>query len=331
MLSMTGRITDSGIHVGQIIGHLPTSLRDKFAYAFRGMVPTTVIIICGLIGVIVVLSFAIASGAGNGTLDRIMNNKKCPTTSDGIAKPVPHSAVSAKSSYKLSNLSAAGACPVGYTSYTDLNGAALCCASTNIDIYTRTCAATGTESVCAMSPGIPDSRDPDGAPHYPECKRIAKQQAQAQSGKLCPRAFPNYAAASGYGYKCCAGPLAAGGTDCLSGVSCAGLTAGQNIFNTPSSCERSLLLEKTQCPTGTHLVPDMKGSTSRTSSLSIPLCVGVHGNCLAGGVLTNLRQVGYLADINPDKNIINCDVYTKVYNDRLLDISQVDTTKSADL
>jgi len=296
------------------------------------MVPTTVIIICGLIGIIVVLGFAIASGAGNGTLDKIMNKRgSCPTTDGGIAKPVPHSAVSAKSSYKLSTLLVAGACPVGYTSYTDLNGAALCCASSNIDIYSRTCAATGSESICAMSPGIPDTRDPDNAPHYPECKRIAKQQTEMLSGKLCPMAFPNYATMSGSGYKCCAGPLAAGGTDCLSGVSCTGLTSGQNPFNTPSSCEKALLLERVQCPTGTHMVPDMKGSTSRTSSLSIPLCVGVHGNCLAKGVLDSLRSVGYLTDINPDNNIINCDVYKKVYNDRLLDLNQVETKRSTDL
>uniref|UniRef100_A0A6C0DRW0 Uncharacterized protein n=1 Tax=viral metagenome TaxID=1070528 RepID=A0A6C0DRW0_9ZZZZ len=294
------------------------------------MVPTTVIIICGLIGVIVVLGFAIASGAGNGTLERIISKKESCST-DGVNRPVPYSAVSAKSSYKLSTLLVAGPCPVGYTTFTDLNGSALCCASSNIDIYSRTCAATGSESICAMSPGIPDSRDPDGAPHYPECKLIAKQQAQAQSGKLCPRAFPNYATMSGSGYKCCAGPLAAGGTDCLAGTSCTGLSSGQNLFNTPSSCEKALLMEKTQCPAGTAMVPEMRGSTSRTRNLSIPLCVGVNGNCLARGVLDSLRSVGYLTDINPDKNIINCDVYNKVFNDRLLDLSQVETSRSADL
>jgi hypothetical protein len=49
------------------------------------------------------------------------------------------------------------------------------------------------------------------------------------------------------------------------------------------------------------------------------------------GVLNKLRMAGYFTDIDFDKNIINCDVFNKVYNDRLLDISQVDLTKSADL
>lgn len=294
------------------------------------MVPTTVLIICGLIGIIVVLGFAIASGAGNGTFDKLTRKNNCPAD-PAIPRPIPYSAVSTKASYKLSSLLPAGSCPVGYTSYTDLDGASLCCASSNIDIYARTCAATGAESICAMAPGIPDTRNLDESTHYPECKAIAKRQTQALSGKLCPMAYPNYATTSGSTYKCCSGPLAAGGTDCLGGVSCTGLANGQNVFNTPSSCEKSLMLEQTQCPTGTNMVPDMKGSAKRTQDLMIPLCVGVKGNCLPRTVLTKLRQAGYFTDINIDNNILNCDVYNKVYNDRLLSSNQVETTKSADM
>jgi hypothetical protein len=295
------------------------------------MVPTTVLLICGLIGIIVVLGFAIASGAGNGTFDNLLEKNKCPTTdTNGMTKPVPYSAVAVKASYKLSTLSAAGSCPVGYTSFTDMDGASLCCASSNIDVYSRKCAAKGAESICAMAPGIPDTRNLGNA-YYPECKLIAKQQTQALSGKLCPMAFPNYATLTGSGYKCCSGPLAPGGTDCLGGGSCTGLSNGQNVFNTPSSCEKSLLLEQTQCPAGTHMVPDMKGSATRTRDLMIPLCVGGKGNCIARTVLVKLRTAGYFTDIDLDKNILNCDVYDKVYNDRLLDINQVETAKSTDL
>jgi hypothetical protein len=79
------------------------------------------------------------------------------------------------------------------------------------------------------------------------------------------------------------------------------------------------------------MVSDMKGSGKRTQDLMIPLCVGGKGNCLARTVLTKLRAAGYFTDIDIDKNILNCDVYHKVYNDRLLSANQVEQTKSADL
>jgi hypothetical protein len=294
------------------------------------MVPiTTIPLIIGLVGVLVIIVFAIANGIGNGTLGNVIVHKeRCPVDKE-VEKAVPYRVVTTKSSYKLSNIIAAGSCPTGYTYFTDSNGISLCCASSNIDIYSRTCAASGAESICAMSPGISDTRNPDT--HYPECKKISLQQQQRMSGKLCPMAYPNYATTTGAGYKCCAGPLAAGGTDCLAGSSCMGLNKGQNIFNTPSSCEKSLLLENTTCPSGTHMVPNLKGTSKKTRDLNLPVCVGVHGNCMPRGVLNKLRMAGYFTDIDFDKNIINCDVFNKVYNDRLLDISQVDLTKSADL
>jgi len=299
------------------------------------MSPTAIFIIIGLVGIIIVLMFAIASGAGNGTLAspiRLTNQAGCEKE---VPKPARYKAVNKKSSYKLSNLLPAGPCPIGYTTFTDPMGMSLCCASTNIDVFSRTCAATGAESVCAMSPGISDTRNLSGdETHYPVCQQIAKQQIQAQSGKLCPKNFPNYANSGGGGggrYKCCAGPLAPGDTDCISGGSCAGLSAGQTIFNTPTSCETERVVEKIQCPVGTNLVRTMKGSSARTRDITIPVCVGVQGNCLSRNVLDKLRQAGYFVDIDPEKNIINCEVYDKIYNERLWLESQAENVRSVDL
>jgi len=183
-----------------------------------------------------------------------------------------------------------------------------------------------------MTPGIEDTRGESGdVRHYPVCQDIALQMQQANSGKLCPMRYPNYAAGGPGLYKCCAGPLAPGGTDCLTGPSCGGLVGGQTIFNTPTSCEKSLLLEKIQCPPGTHLFENLKGTSARTSGLSMPVCVGVTGNCMPRASLEKLRETGLFTDIPLDKNILNCDIYDKVYNQRLLLMSQVDTAKSADL
>lgn len=290
--------------------------------------PTAWFIIVGLVGIIIVLGFSIATGAGSGNFQPIViKSNTCPGEAP---RPTRFKEVYKKSSYKLSLQPPAGPCPNGYTSYTDWNGMALCCASPNIDVYSRTCSASGAESVCAMSPGIPDDRSPGGNDQYPVCQAIARQQLQAASGKLCPRAFPNYAS-SGNGYKCCSGPLSAGGTDCAGGRACSGLVSGQHMFNAPSSCEAEREIEKVKCPIGTNLIRDMRGSSARTRDLTIPVCIGVQGNCISRNILGKLRDAGYFTDIDLDKNLINCDVYNKIYNERLWIESQAETKKSEDL
>jgi hypothetical protein len=183
-----------------------------------------------------------------------------------------------------------------------------------------------------MTPGIEDTTGESGdIRHYPVCQEIAAQMQQAASGKLCPRKYRNHALQAPGMYKCCGGPLSAGGTDCAGGAFCTGLVGGQTIFNTPSSCEKELLLEKIECPPGTTLVESMKGSSPRTNGLNMPVCVGVQGNCMPQESLEKLRQVGLFNDINLEKNILNCKVYNKVYNERLWLLAQAETKRSADI
>lgn len=293
--------------------------------------PTAISIGLGMIGMIIVLLFATAMGYGNGTLAPAIfkqSNQCAPV----IDKPARYKTVNKRSSYPLSNLLPAGPCPTGYTHFADIWGQAQCCASPNIDIYSRTCSAKGTNGVCSMVPGIEDTRGESGdIRHYPVCQEIATQMQQEASGKLCPRKYPNYALQSPGIHKCCGGPLSAGGTDCAGGAFCSGLVGGQTIFNTPTSCEKVLLLEKIDCPPGTTLVESMKGGSPRTSGLSMPVCVGVQGNCMPRASLNKLRQIGLFGDIDLDKNILNCDVYNKVYNERLWLLAQAETKRSADI
>jgi len=275
--------------------------------------------------------FSISMGIGNGTLTAPYSNK-CDNKDADI--PPRLKKVFKKSSYTLSRLLPAGTCPVGYTNFNDSNGNALCCGSSQIDVFNHTCSAGGREGICSMSPGIEDTRNISGdVQHYPLCQKIAYQQQEERNGNYCPKKFPNHVALAGTNgqYKCCAGSLTAGATDCISGSSCSSLVGSQNMFNSPQSCETVRMFETLMCPPGTNMVPDMPGSSVKTKGLSIPVCVGVKGNCMPRKSLDALRSLGYFQDIDITKNIMNCDIYTKVYNERIWTTSQAEMIHSKDL
>ena len=308
-----------------------------FSVGFRGMELQQILLIAAACGVALVLMFAISMGISNNTLAMPTikkigdadENDTCQSSSTTIK--IPKYKKHSSPTYHLSNLLSAGTCPTGYTHFADSYGNALCCGSPNIDVFNHTCPATGPDGVCSMTPGIEDSRMISGdVKHYPVCQEIIRQQQKARSGELCPRRFPTHVSIGGH-YKCCKGVANSSKTDCSGGPSCAGLYGGQNMFNTPLSCETDRLLEKVSCPPGTNLVEKLKGTSPRTRDLSIPVCVGVKGNCIDKDVLDELRLLGYFQDIDPNKNIMNCDVYQKVYNERIWTQSQAEMKHSKDL
>lgn len=296
----------------------------------------TIVLIIGGIGVTLVLMYSISMGVANKTLAMPTNQEdkenQCASNPGSVIKIPKFKALGGKPSYNLSTLLPVGSCPVGYTHFADAEGNTLCCGSNNIDIFSHVCAASGSEGICSMVPGIEDYRSPERK-FYPVCQEIARQQEQARSGKLCPRSYPKHVFTSGVNgpYKCCKGQLNAAKTDCVSGPSCAGLTKGETMFTNPDSCETKRLLEKVTCPVSTNLVERLKGTSLKTKTLSMPVCVGVKGNCMDISVLKELRTLGLFQDIDPEKNIMNCDVYNKVYNERIWSQSQAEMKHSADL
>lgn len=290
----------------------------------------TILLITGIVGIIIVLLFAIAMGIGNGSLS-LPYSQDCDA---GQNRPPSHKSVNKLSSYNLSSLLPAGACPTGYMHYADVMGNSLCCGTSKIDIYNHTCHALGPEGICSMSPGIEDTRNiSSDVRHYPLCQKIAYQQQQERSGIYCPQKYPNHLNIPGAAgqYKCCGSTLPAGATDCLNNSFCSGLVGSQNIFNTPKSCESVRLFEKIMCPAGTHMVPNMPGNSTKTKGLSLPVCVGVKGNCIPSKALDELRNLGYFQDIDPTKNIMNCDVYSKIYISREWSQNQAELKQSKDL
>jgi hypothetical protein len=300
----------------------------------------SILLIAGACGIALVLMFAISMGISNNTIGMpkigtnkdVDENDNCPSSPTAIR--IPKYKKHSSPTYTISNLLSAGICPTGYTHFADGNGNSLCCGSPNIDIFNHTCPATGPDGVCSMTPGIEDSRQVSGdVRHYPVCQEIIHQQEKANSGQLCPRIYPNHVnipSANGL-YKCCRGSANSSKTDCEGGASCTGLVGGQNMFNTPKSCETERLLEKLSCPPGTNMVEKLQGTSLRTKGLSIPVCVGVKGNCIDKKALDELRLLGYFQDIDPNKNIMNCDVYQKVYNERIWTQAQAQMKHSKDL
>lgn len=147
-------------------------------------------LICGAIGLLIVLLISLSTGIGNGNLTPALKfDDKCDK-SKKVELPPRHASVKDKSSYKLSTFRPPGSCPVGYTFFTDLDGNSLCCGSPNINIYERTCSARGKEGVCSLVPGIVDTRDDSySSKTYPMCYEIAESHQLRESGSFCPAKY----------------------------------------------------------------------------------------------------------------------------------------------
>jgi hypothetical protein len=187
----------------------------------------------GLIGIIVVLLFSLATGVGRSEPPIVIKQdckpKRMATMRDFLGNR------GGSSDCTISKYEPAGICPIGYTNFTDGDGNTLCCASSNIDIYSHKCPASGPNGICAMAPGLEDIRSPDGTT-YPLCQNVGYEQTRKRGSEKCPSKFPNYLQLAGSNYSCCGTPVTVDATKCT-GSSCSSLVAGQTIFNTPDSCE----------------------------------------------------------------------------------------------
>jgi hypothetical protein len=131
-------------------------------------------------------------------------------------------------------------------------------------------------------------------------------------------------------YKCCSSHVNPGAVDCNSGSKfCTGLTQGQNIFNTPASCENMILLDSIECPDNTNMIASF--NLPKVANSSAPICVGAKGNCMPRKVIETAQKAGLFKDIDINTNIMNCEVYDMYHNVRSLSNSQVETKISKDL
>jgi len=285
---------------------------------YKMAVNSTSMLTIGLVGIILVLLFALASGVGRSQRPVIIK-EDCKPKRLNVQQGPPRNC-------PLSESDVAGMCPTGYTNYTDGEGNTLCCASSNIDPYSHTCPAQGPNGVCSMAPGLEDRRSPSDEPaFYPLCQNIRNEQVLTKGASSCPRKYPHYLQLVGK-FKCCAtlpGPTA---TDCPDPASsCTALFGGQSVLNSPDSCEANKLQDSIICPDGTSLNPKMQITDSKTKKvLYVPACQGVTNTCYPRRVLNKCIENGGCSKLDIDNSMSNCEIYNKIFNERTKDLNSVD-------
>lgn len=280
----------------------------------------------GLIGIIVVLLFSLATGVGRSEPPIVIKQdckpKRMPTMRDLL------SSSSSSSSCIVSKFEPAGICPTGYTNFTDGDGNTLCCASSKIDPYSHKCSATGPNGICAMSPGLEDSRSPDGGT-YPICQNVRYEQSRIRGSEKCPPKFPNYLQRGVAAYSCCGTPVTVDETKCPdTNNSCSSLTLGQNIFSAPNSCETLKFISAINtCPLGLNFNPKTTVADDKSQkTYSVPTCSGSPFSCYPREVLEKCILLGGCSKVNINTSLANCEIYDKVFNKRTMNFQDANAT-----
>jgi len=279
-------------------------------------------LIIGLVGIIAVLLFAMATGVGRSEPPIVIKQDCKPKRIQPLKNLILNC--------PLSKLDTAGICPSGYTNFTDGAGNTLCCASSNIDPYLRKCPASGPTGICSMAPGLEDSRSPTGdKKFYPMCQNVRREQTVQRGNDKCPSKYPHYLQLQGSGgYRCCATPVTSDETKCPDDRnSCSNLFGNQTVFNTPDSCEAMKFQSTLKCPVGTNLNKKQYLSDPKTKfKIHVPACNGSSNICYPRAVLNKCIELGGCTKLNIDRSLSNCEVYDKLFNTRSIEFKDVDIT-----
>lgn len=189
-------------------------------------------------------------------------------------------------------------CPAGTTMYM-FEGAAYCCdgrINRDATSLAGTCrpatSAPGARPIfCALGP----SRD-----GVPNCLEIHAGQLAAEGEATCPPSLPNYVkgppgSATEKG-RCCAGPMNADRTDCMSstpGSFCDAAHAANEFAGGPTSCEfqRAKELEGASCPTGWGAFT--QPGQGALSGLTVFGCSDNNQMCYSAATTARLQELGY--------------------------------------
>jgi hypothetical protein len=273
----------------------------------------------GLFGIILVLLFALASGVGR---------SQAPIIIKEDCKPKRLRKIKKDENCPTSGLAPAGICPNGFTNFTDSEGNTLCCASSNIDPYTHKCPASGPSGICSMAPGLEDLRAPsEDRVFYPMCQNVRQEQAFSRGAAVCPSKYPHYLQNQGSSsFKCCANIPGPSDAECPEkSASCTSMFGNQTVFNSPDTCEAIKFQSGVKCPSGTSLNAKMQITDPKTKKvIYVPACQGITNTCYPRKVLDKCSQLGACSRLNIEQTMSNCDVYNAVFNDRTMDLNEVD-------
>jgi len=225
---------------------------------------------------------------------------------------------------------ATGACPAGFTFFTDLKGNSYCC---NGMVKDKQCTATGPNTFCGLAPNLPDRRHSGVV--LPTCINMMAAIANSTSGKYCNREMPNYIAPGTVGPSwkeggCSVAPAVGDGSvfpfgsDGKTIATPACLISGkEGIFDiiqndktflmyewkTPS-CETLHLKENVQCPSGTSVQYDTQNYIRCVSSSAYDPNHPAPGFCYPDEVVALLPGMNLET---AKTNCISCSYYKKRY------------------
>jgi hypothetical protein len=283
------------------------------------------LLIIGLVGIIAVLLFSLATGVGRSE-PPIVIKQDCKPKRIQQLKNIKNSSLTCPAS----KLDATGLCPMGYTNFTDAEGNTLCCASSNIDPYSHKCPASGPNGICAMAPGLEDIRSSaEDKKFYPLCQNVRYEQIQKKGLDKCPAQLPHYLQMQGSSaYKCCATHVTSDQTKCPDpNNSCSSLFGIQTVFNSSDSCEAMKFQNSLKCPIGTNLNKKQHLTDPKTKlDIFVPACNGPSNICYPRAVLEKCIELGTCSKLNIDKSLSNCEIYDKLFNKRSIEFKDVDIT-----
>ena len=231
-------------------------------------------------------------------------------------------------------------CPKDYKFFNDEKGESLCCAG-KVDPYKHVCESKESDDLCAFVPGIDDPRDITKKAKLPLCSDVSKRQQERMELEFCPKSLPNHARLG----KCCAGASDPVTGDCFPsdlndlnryclttaprreqdrGVDLRRVRADNEYYDDKNgkwayierSCANVRRSEEAQCPSRDFFKTSMDFFRDGKNK-QIPYCMNGPRGCVPKSsfklFLTSPEAAGVK---NPDRSILNCDVYKKVVIDK---------------
>jgi hypothetical protein len=201
-------------------------------------------------------------------------------------------------------------CPQDFTFFNDAAGASFCCKG-EVNPYSHTCTAQGSNTMCAFAPNAPDPRGGGGI--LPLCGAVIDATNATARANFCPSRLQNYASQG----KCCASATSVDGTDCSpldladKNMYCviADAKPGEQL------CANLKMAEVGVCPAGLRKIGYELGERERarygaaTDGVIAPVCLGIDAVCIPDEAITELKKKGIYGDKDIAKWKYSCSGY----------------------
>lgn len=223
-----------------------------------------------------------------------------------------------KEGFTATELSNISMCPLQTKAYVAKNGDNLCCEGNPN--------GTDCEGKVACTLSSMNSKE------YPSCYKYLSDYYARKSRDVCPRSYPNYYEDDkGRGF-CTSSPLNA---QLSAGPSAPRCSVGGKGLLDPESCEVRLALDKMQCPSAgcskSAFAPRNDKAYPVILQANFTDSMRITRNCYDKNSVINFWRSIFGEEwksrtsfINPDRNIMFCDVAKKYFIDKTLQKKDID-------